>query len=61
MKFIGAVVSLVLIAVLMTGCTGLGDLTRGTRAITPSDVRVTEARDVSGFSGIDVHTFGELS
>ena len=60
MKTIGATVPLVLVAMLVTGCSGLVSLGRGAKTITPSDVSIAETRDVSDFSGIDMHTFGRI-
>jgi hypothetical protein len=51
---------LVLIVALTVACSRLTDLVPGGNAITPSDTIITEERDVSGFTGIDMSTFGKV-
>jgi len=46
------------IAMLASGCGLLKDL--GVRMITPSNVIITETRDVSGFNSIEISTLGKL-
>ena len=41
-------------------CSRLTDFVPGGNAITPSDTIITEQRDVSGFTGIDMGTFGKV-
>jgi hypothetical protein len=50
--------SVLLVALLVSGC-NIINLTNG-RNITPSDVIVTETRDVSGFTGVTISTLGKV-
>lgn len=50
---------LILIALLMIGCS-FGLIGKDAKLIHPSDVVVTEDRPVSGVTGIDMGTFGEM-
>ena len=66
MKTWHASLLLLLVAALLTGCCGgvtqLGQLVREVKAksITPSDTIITDERTVSGFTGIDMRTFGRV-
>lgn len=63
MKTTTVLLSLFLIAALLSGCCNVGNLVqrvRGIRVITPSDVMVTETRSVSGFTALDVRSFGRI-
>jgi hypothetical protein len=51
---------LILVIMLMTACVGLTDYVTGDNAITPSNTIITEQRDVSGYTGIDMSTFGKV-
>jgi hypothetical protein len=51
---------LVLIVALTVACSRLTDFVPGGDGITPSDTIITEERDVSGFTGIDMSTFGKV-
>ena len=54
------VLYLIVVVMLMTACVGLTNYVTGGNAITPSNTIVTEQRDVSGFTGIDMSTFGKM-
>jgi hypothetical protein len=45
---------LMLIVALTVACSRLTDFVPGVNGITPSDTIITEERDVSGFTGIDM-------
>jgi hypothetical protein len=60
MKTILALLSLVLVAVLVTGCNGLVEFNQNAKTITPSNVIVSDTRQASGFNGIDFRTFGHV-
>ena len=63
MKTTAVLLSLFLIAALLSGCCNVGNLVqrvRGIRVITPSDVIVTETRSVSGFTALDMRSFGKV-
>jgi hypothetical protein len=51
---------LLLVVALTLACSRLTDLVPGGNVITPSDTIITEERDVSGFTGIDMGTFGKV-
>jgi hypothetical protein len=59
MKKTISVIMLVFVSLLVIGC-NFAFLGRDAELIEPSDVIVTEARPVSGFTGIDMGTFGEV-
>ena len=52
-------VSLVILAMLLSGCGVLTNM--GVRVITPSNTIISENRDVSGFSAIEFSTFGKIN
>jgi len=59
MKTSSRILSLILVVMLAaTGCSVIGN--RIGRTITPSNVIISENRDVSGFSGIDMSTVGKV-
>jgi hypothetical protein len=60
MKIFTVSLSFLLAALLMAGCTSLVENIVGAKTITPSNTMVTEDRDVSGFTGIDMRTLGKL-
>jgi hypothetical protein len=66
MKTLYASLSLLVVAALLTGCgpcgVDLGPLLRRFEAkgITPSDTIITDERTVSGFTGVDMRTFGKV-
>ena len=51
---------LMLILALTVACSRLTNFVPGGEGITPSDTIITEQRDVSGFTGIDMSTFGKV-
>jgi hypothetical protein len=55
-----SLLSLVALPLLLTGCSGLWDFTRNGRSIKASDTVVSETREVSGFTGIDMRTVGRV-
>jgi hypothetical protein len=52
--------SMLVAAVLLTGCT-LVSMGKNIQPMTPSDVVITENRSVTGFTGIDFSTFGKVT
>lgn len=54
------IVSLLLVGLLVTGCNGLIQIGPGFKSIDASDIIVTDARDVSGFTSIDMRTIGNV-
>jgi hypothetical protein len=63
MKTITLLLSLVLTAAILTGCSGLSGLIQSAEdavRVTPSDKSITETRDVSGFNAINFSTFGKV-
>jgi hypothetical protein len=52
----------ILLAVLLAiGCSVPIEFNRDTETINPSDVIITEVREVSGFTGIEISTFGRVN
>ena len=51
---------LILATLLALSCQGVNNINLGRDAIKPSDVIITESRNQSGFSGIDMRTFGKI-
>jgi hypothetical protein len=63
MKTTTVFLSLCLVVVLLSGCCGVGNLVqrvRGTQMIRPSGVIITETRNVSGFTALDLRTVGKV-
>ena len=63
MKTTTAVLSLLLVVALLSGCCNIGPIIPrigGIRGVRPSGVIVTETRDVSGFSALDMRTLGKV-
>jgi len=63
MKRLTILITILLIAMLLTGCSGLIDFVQQARdveTITPSDNIITESRDVTGFTKIDMRSFGRV-
>jgi hypothetical protein len=52
-------ISIVILSMLLSSCSVL--YTAGIRVITPSDVIISQNRDVSGFTAIDFSTFGKVN
>jgi hypothetical protein len=52
--------SMLVAAILLTGCT-LVSMGKNIQLITPSDVVITENRSVTGFTAIDFSTFGKVT
>jgi len=52
--------SLLILAMLFLGCTSLIPTSLGGKNITPSDVIITDKRDVGAFTGIDMRGFGKM-
>lgn len=59
MKTKTILISLVVLSMLSISCNFLTNL--GVNAITPSDVNISENRDVSGFDAIEFSTFGKMN
>ena len=59
-KYLSLVLVALLIALLLAGCWNLNLSRFGVKSIKPSNVIITEERDVSGFSAIDFSTFGKM-
>jgi Putative auto-transporter adhesin, head GIN domain len=67
MRIWHAALTLLLVVALLTGCTPCGGVDLGpllrrieAKGITPSDTIITDERDVSGFTGVDMRTFGRV-
>jgi hypothetical protein len=63
MKTVTIMFTILLAASLLAGCSTLTDLVQKAKdveTITPSDTIITESRDVTGFTKIDMSTFGEV-
>jgi hypothetical protein len=60
MKTLWRMLVLILIGSLATSCDGVVSFGGGSRSITPSNVTITETRDVGSFTGIDIRTFGAV-
>lgn len=52
--------SILIGAVLLAGCVGI-NIPPDAQSVTPSSNRVTETRAVSGFNGVDMRAFGQVS
>jgi hypothetical protein len=64
MKTITVLLTFLLTAALLTGCSSLSRLiqtAQDVETITPSDVTITESRDVTGFDAITFSTFGKVN
>jgi hypothetical protein len=59
MKTLSRWISVILIATLLASCTVVSNL--GVRVITPSNVLISENRDVSGFTAINFSTVGKVN
>jgi len=60
MKTLYKLLSVLLVAAGLAGC-GIFSLNPDARSITPSDNIITENREVSGFTGVDMRTFGTIT
>ena len=59
MKIRTAFISLLVITMLLTSCSVLSNV--GVKVITPSNVLISENREVSGFKAIEFSTFGKIN
>jgi len=58
MKKIFVILSMFTFSLLLVSCTSLMEFNQNGKTTTPSGVTISEIREVSGFSGIDIRTYG---